>query len=237
MSSEAGSLRRTSNRYFYPLVGIIALFIVLLGFAKTYYLKHFFGAAEIRPLVQLHGLVMTSWFLLFIVQTTLVAKRRVDLHRKLGMFGGLLAITLLIVGTMTAISAARLGHTPGPPALIFLVVPLGDMLVFASFVGLGLAYRAKPDIHKRLMLLSCVGILTATIARIPLDFIHNGGIPVYFGLTDLVLLSCLTYDWLKHKRLHPALGWGVLAIILSQPLRLMLGGTELWMRFATWVTG
>ena len=68
------------------------------------------------------------------MQTRLIAGRRTPLHRRLGVVGGLLAVAMLIVGTMAAIASARRGFTPpgGPPPLTFLIIPLGDLLVFAS---------------------------------------------------------------------------------------------------------
>lgn len=224
------------GRLFYISGAVIALLIVFAGFAKTYYMKTVFGTPEIRPLVHLHGLVMTLWFTLFIVQSWLVASRRIQLHKRLGIFGALLAVTLVVVGIITAISAAKLGHTPGPPPLIFLVVPLGDMLLFSILVTAGLSLRKRRESHRRLMLLATLGILTAAIARIPLAFIHNGGLLMYFGLTDLVVVAFVTYDTWKSRRLHPAFGWGALLILASCPLRLALASTHAWMQFATWVT-
>jgi hypothetical protein len=149
--------------------------------------------------------------------------------------GALVAAAVLIVGIATAITAAKLGRSPGPPPLVFLVVPLGDMLVFALLVGAGLYLRSRPDMHRRLMLLSCVGMLTAAIARIPIGFIQAGGLPVFFGLTDLVVLTCVAYDTTRQRRLHPAFGWGMLLIVASQPLRLLLSGTSVWQQFASWL--
>jgi len=45
------------------------------------------------------------------------------------------------------------------------------------------------------------------------------------------------YDTIKHRRLHPVFLWGTIFIIALQPLRLMLAGTDLWMRFATALVG
>jgi hypothetical protein len=64
---------------------------------------------------------------------------------------------VLLVGVVTAISAAARGSSPGPPPLQFLVIPLGDMFVFAILVGTALYYRRRMEIHKRLMLGVCVG--------------------------------------------------------------------------------
>jgi len=235
MAAEQGT-NRSCGRLFYVSGAALALLIMLWGFAKTYYLKVVFGTPEIRPLVQVHGFIMTLWFTLFLVQCWLVASKRVKLHMRLGIFGGLLAATLVGVGTATAISGARLGHSPGPPPLVFLVVPLGDLLIFSVLVGLGLYLRANREAHRRLMLLATLSILTAAIARIPVAAIHDGGILMYFGLKDLVIVTFVAYDTWKSRRLHPAFGWGALLIIVSGPLRLMLGGTHLWMQFAQWVT-
>jgi hypothetical protein len=233
-SGTSSSARRVDPR-FYTLAGVAAILIVLLGFAKTYYLKLAFGTPALTPLFHVHGLVMTTWFVLFIVQAKLVSARRVDLHKKLGIFGALVALAVLIVGPLAGITAARLGHTPGPPPLVFLVVPMGDMVVFGALVGTGLWFRARPDLHKRLMLLSCVGMLAAAVARIPLDAIAKAGPLAYFGLTDLCVLACLFYDRAKTGKFHPAFVWGTVLIIVSQPARLILGGTALWMRIAQWL--
>jgi hypothetical protein len=145
-------------------------------------------------------------------------------------------VLVVVVGVATAIFAAKRGATPGPPPLVFLAIPLGDMLVFTVLVSLGLLFRRQRDIHRRLMLLSCVGILGAAISRIPLEFIQTGGPLMFFGLTDLCVLACVVYDTVNNRRLHPAFGWGMLFIVASHPLRLMLMGTAVWMQFATWVT-
>ena len=235
MSKETNAMSSSVDRRLYTWGALVAVAIVFAGFAKTYFLKTSFGTPALSTLVHAHGLVMTLWFAVFLMQVRLVAMRRTDLHRRVGVFGAVVATAVLIVGTATAITAAKLGHTPGPPPLIFLAIPLGDMLVFALLVGAGLYFRSRSDIHRRLMLLSCVGILTAAIARIPIDFIQAGGMPMFFGLTDLVALSCVAYDTVKHRRLHPAFGWGALLIVASQPLRFMLTATPAWQQFASWL--
>jgi hypothetical protein len=165
-----------------------------------------------------------------------VAVKRVHVHRRLGIIGGLLASAMVVVGFLTAIAAARRGASPagGPPALQFLVIPLGDILVFASLVGSGLFFRRQPQTHKRLLMLATISLLTAAVARLP----HVGplGPLAFFGLTDLFIVVCLVYDRVVRGRIHPALIWGGLFIVLSQPLRLLLAGTDLWLAFATWLT-
>jgi hypothetical protein len=181
---------RNKERRLYIWFALLMPIIVVAGFARTYYLKGFFGNPPLPGLlVHLHGLVMTSWVLLFIAQVTLVARRRTKTHQRLGVLGAILA-GLIVVGVATAIAAAARGSSPGPPALQFLVVPLGDILVFAILVGTALYYRRRRlNVHKRLMLLAAVQLLAPAIARLPVHFIETGGALAFYGLSDLCLLA------------------------------------------------
>ena len=237
MAANPRTLHNGGGSRLYTWAAVMMIVIVFAGFAYTYYLKELFGTPALPGLLHLHGLVMTLWFALFLVQVSLVAAGRVDLHRRVGVIGALLAALVVVVGVSTAINAARLGHTPGPPPLVFLTIPLGDMLVFPALIGAGLYFRRRSDFHKRFMLLSSLSLLTAAIARIPLSFLTAGGLPLFFGLTDFCIITCVAYDTVKNRRLHPAFGWGLLFIVASQALRLMLAGTAAWAQFAAWLVG
>lgn len=126
--------------YAWAALAIVA--IVFAGFARTYYLKVLFDTPTLSTQLHVHGVVMTLWFALFALQVGLIATRRVNLHRRVGVVGVLLAALVVVMGVTTAIDGARLGHTPGPPPLVFLTIPLGDMLVFPILVGAGVCAAA-----------------------------------------------------------------------------------------------
>ena len=135
-----------------------------------------------------------------------------------------------------AIDGARRGMTPpgGPRPLVFLVVPLFDLLLFTKLAWTGLYFRRTKDTHKRLMLLATISLLTPAFARLP--GIMSAGPPAFFGLTDLLVIACLFYGRVSRGRIHPAFLWGGLFVFASQPLRLLIGGTGAWLAFATWLT-
>ncbi len=230
---------RARERRLYAAAAAVALALVFAGFARSYYLRAAFDGPPLTLLLYAHGAVMTAWFVLFAVQARLVAGGRADIHRRLGVFGAVLALAVLVLGTTVAVTGARLGHSPpgAPPPLVFLAVPLGDMLVFALLVGAALWFRRRSDVHKRLMLLACVGLLTAAIARIPLPALREGGIVAAFSTTLALVLACVAWDAVAHRRLHPAFGWGAALVVVSWPLRLALSQTAQWQAFAGWLAG
>jgi hypothetical protein len=226
------------ERFFY--IGMTLAFVttVFAGFARTFYLRPYFEARPLIPLLILHGIVFTSWLVLFVTQTTLVASNRTRIHRRLGIAGAVLATLMVLIGTTTAIIRAKvIDVRPGsPPALVFLTIPLGDMLVFAVIVGAGFYFRRRAEVHKKLMLLATIAILPAVVARLPFAFIQQGGPLAFFGLTDLFIVPLLLYDLVTRGRPHRATVLGGSLLVLSHPLRLLIGNTHAWLAFATWLT-
>jgi hypothetical protein len=220
--------------YFYAVLG--AAIVVFAGFAPSYFLKAFFGTPPLYPLLHLHGLVMTSWFVLFATQSWLVETHRVRLHRRLGIFGALLASMILVVGAAVVTINARAGRVP-PAAPIPVVVFLSyaNLLVFGVLVGAAIYFRGRSEIHKRLMLLGTLNLLTAAITRIPLAFIQSGGLLTVFGLPDLFIVACVAYDTLRHRRLHPAFAWGAILSIVWPVLAIWIGGSSAWVKVTTWL--
>jgi hypothetical protein len=58
----------------------------------------------------------------------------------------------------------------------------------------------------------------------------------FFGFADLFILPCLLYDLTSLGRIHRATLLGSLLIVASQPLRIMISGTQMWLSFAGWLT-
>ena len=228
---------RNAERRFYGLAALAAALIAFAGFARTYYLGGAFDAPELPGLVHLHGVVMTSWIVLFAVQAGLVAARRVDLHRKLGVAGAVLAALVVVVGIATAVDGARRGVSPGPPPLVFLAIPLGVILVYGALVAAAIANRRRPDWHKRLMLLAAVSVLTPAIARIPVDALQAGGIVAFMGLTDLFAIACIAWDTARNRRLHPAFLRAGLFLVLWQAGTLAVAQSAAWQPVARWLVG
>ena len=238
--AETVSTQRQSKsreRLFYIGMVVAIVITVFAGFSRTFFLRPYFQTQPLIPLLILHGVVFSSWIVLLVTQTTLVATKRTRTHMRLGIAGGLLATLMIVIGTVTAIVRAKgPSPVPGVNPLSFLTIPLGDMLVFATLVGMAFYFRHRADMHKRLMLLATIAILPAAVARLPFAFIQQYGPLAFFGLSDLSIVPCLIYDIVTRRRPHRATVLGGALIVISHPLRLVIGNTHAWLAFATWLT-
>jgi hypothetical protein len=230
---------RASDRVFYGGMAVLIAAIVFAGFSPTFYLAPQFDRPAPSPFRVLHGVMFTSWIVLFMVQTSLIAAGRVRVHRRLGIAGTVLAAGMVAIGTVLAIVAAREGRAPpGVDPRVFLVVPLFDMLLFGSLVAAAVYVRRRPQAHKRLMLLATVVLVGAAAARLPAGY-HLPGPPVLYGfiVVDALVLMGVLYDVAARHRVHPVYIWGGLAILASEPVRLALGGTPVWSAIANVLVG
>jgi hypothetical protein len=229
------------DRMFYGAMSVALALTVFGGFAPTYYSRLLNGrpttisGGPVTPLVHVHAALFTAWVLLFVTQTALVAARRVAVHRRLGVAGGLLAAAMVAVGTAQAVATAKRGGAPvGVDPLVFLAIPVFDMILFGGFVTAALALRRDKEAHKRLMLLAYISIIVAAVARLP--GVIPLGPPGFFGLAFSFALLAVAYDLVTRRRVHKAYAWGVPLLLASVPIRLAVSGTAPWRALAQFLT-
>src|SRR5580692_4256400 len=109
-----GAPGRRFDHLFFSGMALLLLTTVFVGFAPTYYLAGVFHAPLPSWIIHLHGAAFSCWILLLITQTSLVSAGRVDIHRRLGIAGFLLACLMVVLGVMAATDTLlRNGGPPG----------------------------------------------------------------------------------------------------------------------------
>jgi hypothetical protein len=106
-SARLGSYENLRGKYrrdhlFFSGLASLFLVSVFIGFERSYYLAGLFKAPLPNMLLQVHGAVFSLWVLLLITQTSLVAAKRVDVHRRLGLLGFGLAFVMGVLGVLVA---------------------------------------------------------------------------------------------------------------------------------------
>jgi hypothetical protein len=230
---------RQSDRRLFAAIALLFPVIILIGFARTYYLKAAFGTPPVPSLlVHVHGLVMTAWVFYFVAQVWLIRSKRARVHMRAGMLGIALAVVVLVVGFFTAAGAAfgSASAPPDIPPLSFMLVPMTDLLMFVLLFGGAIYYRKRPAHHKRLMLLTVINFLPPAIARIPIESLQAFGPLFFFGVPTVLIIGLLIYDSWRNRKLDRVFLVGSILLIASYPLRLIMMGTNAWMSFASWIT-
>jgi hypothetical protein len=241
MATAAARPRRSlrTDDMFFSGMAVVSLIAVLAGFARTYFLAGVFRAPLPNLLIHIHGAVFTLWVILFASQIGLVAARRLALHRRIGLAGFSLAVLMVVLGVLAA--SDRLARHVGESAnatpenvRAFYAVPMGDMLMFATFIWLGYRQRSNPAAHKRLMLFATFALLDAAFDRwsvfdpYPLPLVNL----MCFG--PLVLLT-MAYDWRSSGRVQRVTIWSTVFLLTVQGGRHLIAYSAGWQRLAAWV--
>jgi hypothetical protein len=239
---------RRFDHVFFPGVAWLMLITVFVGFAPSYYLAGTVWAPLPSLAIHVHAILFSCWILLLIAQTSLTARGRVDIHRRLGIAGFILAGSMLIVGVWAATD--RLARSPvhhGMPGVPLPLDPLGFYIfgpanVVAFAVLIVFAYRARLDsaAHKRLIIVASTALMTAPIARWHLhQFLRTRefgvGAVMAERLSYIFILLLIAYDLWATRRVHRATLWAGAFLIGLQQFALYFGRTSLWYAFAGWV--
>jgi hypothetical protein len=216
-------------RRFHVGLAIAVALTVISGFAFSITTRPLGYLMMIRVIA--HASMFFGWVALFVTQVGLIAAGRVRVHRRLGMAAALLALAMVLSAPPLAFSAAARGVF-GDDSLAFLFVILVDLALFASFVGAGIYFRRRSDIHKRLMVLGMVSMLPPAISRWPIAIRHA---PVIPAVLLLFLLATPLFDYLARRRQHPVTVWGGAGVVVSLPLRFAIAHSATWHAIAGWL--
>lgn len=221
---------REAARSIYVFMAVMFVVVAVTGFAPRS-LAIVTGARPVPPLiVHLHAATMSSWLALLLAQTIFAGRKRLDIHRSLGMVSFFLGPAMFAVMSTLVIRGflGLLNPETAPPASA-----VGNAVAFQTFIMaraallFGLFFfwaiavrKSAPETHKRMMILATFVIIDAAIARIPWlpgAFLRDGGAPSAFfigydwtHLYQLVLLTpVLVYETVRFRRVHRAYVLGI----------------------------
>lgn len=227
-TARAGAI----DRWIYVFMAVFFLAITLTGFIPDAQSKIAAVQAHQRPpfpiALHFHAVLMGSYLLLLLAQTTLVATGRSAQHRKLGVLtvivgGALVVVGLWLVPTMyhQIWNAAQTAPSPVKEKLLTQDIPGFDNIIllqlrigilFPLLLALAVAARnTHPGVHKRLMILAITPALAAALDRITWLPTTLPASPVGSDLWVLAAVSPMfVWDVARNKSIHR--GWWVFAI-------------------------
>lgn len=204
------SSSRRPTRFFFTALGLAFILIATLGFAP-HMLAFFGGTFKIPPIAHVHGAIMSSWLLMFVLQARFAALGRMDLHRRVG--GAAIWLGVVVWFVLIGITLRDYFAQPYPMnENIFYSLPqLYIIVAFAPLLVGAWRMRNKPKWHKRLMAVATICLLQAAVDRLAFLPFHA---PVYWpqiACLDLLLIPMVAYDFATDRQLHRgtvvACGW------------------------------
>jgi hypothetical protein len=240
MHAPGGTQASLRQRSYFPWLALALLLFVLTGFARTFFLHGLFGMPAPQAFIAFHGVLMTGWVALLVLQASLVAAGQLRWHRRLGVLGVCWAALIVPVGcAATLLAAARELRAGGPfvaAQLTVLSLELTQMLLFGALVTWAVRLRARPDWHKRLMVVATVGILPNVIVRLmmllPTELLRND---LALVLWTALLAGVIGLDVRRTGGLHPAYARAGTAALAAMLFAYLLGISAGWQRFASWL--
>ena len=224
------------DKYFYFFMSLLVAGIVIAGFSRTVN-GSLFHAAVPRPfLLWIHGSAFAGWVVFYIFQSALVRTHNVKWHRFFGWFGAGLAALMVPLGFAISIIMGRFDavqlHQPDPT---FLSITFYDMFAFGVMVSLAIAWRKKPELHRRLLFIATCSLLDAGFGRF--DFIFNHSL--FYPALDLVILLGVVRDLLVDRRVNAVYRYAIPMLIVGQSLAVYLwhGQPVWWLRITHALVG
>lgn len=192
-ATEVPARHARTGQGFYVGFGVFVVLLSFAGFAPSL-IDHSRRYAPPMTLHLLHGATALAWLLLYVTQALLVARGRVDLHRRLGWAAPVMAALLVLFAYYTISEGAfrasdlsgdiyRILIEPGTPPLsdaenvAGFWGSFGELVTFSLLVTAGLVFRHRAALHKRLMVFALMPLgpesllhLTGTlVGRVPLS--------------------------------------------------------------------
>jgi FtsH-binding integral membrane protein len=236
--AQAMSTRTKPRTKFFLHMTWAFLAIALVGFSTTFFLPMARGSFRAPPVIHVHAAVVFGWLMLLIVQATLVQRRDIARHRRLGVAGLVLAAGVVVTGVLVGLHATRRDIANGGDDFVVgqFVNILIEMLLFGALVAAAIAMRRDSEAHKRLLLLAAISMLGPAWLRFRhfLPWVPNPFVTLSL-VADSVLLVAIARDWIALKRVHPVYLWGGGAMVAVHAVELGAIRSEPWLRLSRWL--
>jgi len=188
--------KTNSERYFFTGISIWFLSITFLGFSSTFYLRQL---PESLPFhLKLHGSLFTCWILFFLVQTSLISLKKVQIHKTMGFFGLILILAMIPAGFYPVLYKVSIGTK----TIDHGGYNLATLTLAYVFFFLGLMLRGKPFYHKRFMFFATLVFTIAATDRVALVFELDRSQLFRKSLVFFPAIALFTFDYIRLRNLY-----------------------------------
>ncbi|WP_394781731.1 hypothetical protein [Undibacterium sp.] len=205
---------------------MVLLCIVLLGFGRTFYLRGLFFKQPLPDALQLHGIALTLWFGIVVVQGLLMQTGRRALHARIAWLSIPIVACVVFSGAWVNTRLAMQLTSARDPENMFIWANYMSLVSFVMLVAAAVVYRRRLATHHRLILFASIAIIGPAFARFafwPVMGLGLAAAPAFaVGGMLLFVIIAIGYDLIKLRRVQAATLAGLAGIFVP-----LIAGTAL----------
>ena len=178
------------------------LALAIFGFSRTYFGLFPNFSPKITTITHLHGLSVTLWMVLLIVQPLLIWLKKPQLHLLIGKFSYFFVpfLALMMVLTIRQGYLRSVGTIPTEALLAFQFVPISAFTVFVVTYALAIFNRQSRHAHRSFMIINALGLLWAAFGRVHLGIGNfKDAVTTAYMIPNLMLLLLFFLSWFRGK--------------------------------------
>ena len=220
------------ERTFYFILSLVFLAAAVAGFGFFFAI----GASSFASpwWVHVHALTMSGFLALYVVQSWLVHRGELAVHRRLGAGGTVLSLWLVVYGVW--VITMTLGAGRFPPFFtpnFFLLMDWLNLAVFAALAGVAIRLRNRAEWHKRLMFGAMLSLMSVAWGRLIIpQFFDQRAIMLVTAILLVHLGAAMLFDRRVHGRVHSAHFVTGAALLAWMGVLFALSDLPQWVAFA-----
>lgn len=209
--------RSKETRNFF-LAHLLLLCIVLLGFGRTFYLRSLFLSQPLPPLLLLHGVALTLWYGIVVIQGMLALTGHRGWHARIAWLAIPVIACVMISGFLVNMQVAIQITSANSPENMFVWANFMSLVSFLILVSAGVLLRRKMAVHHRLIFFASLAIIGPAFARFafwPAIGLGLAAAPI-FAIGGMLLLVALAivYDLALLRRVQGATLAGLAGVLV-----------------------
>jgi hypothetical protein len=229
---------RSTETKIFLLAHLFLLAVVLIGFGRTFYLRSLFIARPLPLALLLHGIALTMWYGMVVLQGWLVLKGHRRWHARIAWLAIPIVVGVVISGIQVNMNVALQIESASSPENMFVWGNFMSLLSFVILVIAGVKLRHRFQAHHRLIFFASLAIIGPAFARFAFWPVIGLGLsfaPI-FAIAGMLLLVvvAVSYDVTRFKRVQAAtlagLGGVIIPLILGTAVALSGIGYSLLQR-------
>ena len=208
----------------------VLLVIAVIGFTPSFLLRPYFRDTSIPTYLFVHGTLLLAWFTAFFHQNYLIARGKVQSHRRNGILWfvlvlGIIAANLYVLRSISVeavqnqVSYYDVVRTPENSAGL-VVGNIFITLISSIMVLIGYLGRKKFQVHQRAMFAASVILVLPAFDRFmrPFDLESIHPLLNFIVLANLFPLALILHDLKTRRKPHPVTWIFTAVLVLMVPV-------------------